>query len=56
MGVYFLDEGIGVRSSKVIYDRKHSAFAEYDYTTVDFKALLEGYDWLHLSGITAGTF
>ena len=52
MGVYFLEEGIGVRSSKVIYDRKHSAFAEYDYTTVDFKALLEGYDWLHLSGIT----
>ena len=41
MGVYFLEEGIGVRSSKVIYDRKHSAFAEYDYTTVDFKALLE---------------
>ena len=28
MGVYFLEEGIGVRSSKVIYDRKHSAFAE----------------------------
>ena len=52
MGLYYLEEGIGVRSSKVIYDRKHSAFSEYDYTTVDFKALLNGYDWLHLSGIT----
>ena len=30
----------------------HSAFVEYDYGRVDLDALLEGFDWLHLSGIT----
>ncbi|MFR5794861.1 MAG: sugar kinase [Christensenellales bacterium] len=44
--------GYGIRPSKVIYDRKHSAMAEYDFSDVDLGALLEGFDWLHLSGIT----
>ncbi len=52
MGIYFLEEGFGVRSSKVTYDRRDSAFAAYDFSTVDFKKTLEGYNWLHLSGIT----
>ena len=37
--------------SKVTYDRKHSAFTEYDLSKVDVDELLEGYDWLHMSGI-----
>lgn len=52
MGLYYLEEGFAVRSSKVIYDRKNSSFASYDYSTVDMKALLKDYTWLHLSGIT----
>ncbi|MCD8200628.1 MAG: sugar kinase [Clostridia bacterium] len=52
MGIYFLEEGFGVRSSKVTYDRKNSACAIYDYTQVDFKKKLKGFTWLHLSGIT----
>ena len=52
MGTYYLEEGISVRASQVIYDRKHSAFAEYDYTTLDITNILKDYDWLHLSGIT----
>lgn len=52
MGIYFLEEGYAVRSSKVIYDRANSSFATYDYDSVDYKALLSGFDWLHLSGIT----
>ena len=52
LGAYYLETGYGIRSSKVTYDRKHSAFAEYDYSRVDVDKLLEGYDWLHLSGIT----
>ena len=52
MGIYFLEEGFGVRSSKVTYDRKDSAFATYDYSKIDFKQILEGFTWLHLSGIT----
>ena len=52
MGIYFLEEGFGVRSSKVTYDRKDSAFANYDFSTVDFKEKLKDFTWLHLSGIT----
>jgi 2-dehydro-3-deoxygluconokinase len=52
MGIYFLEEGFGVRASKVTYDRKDSAFAKYDFSTIDFKQKLAGFTWLHLSGIT----
>ncbi|MGN1188464.1 MAG: PfkB family carbohydrate kinase, partial [Lachnospiraceae bacterium] len=40
MGLYYLEEGYAVRSSKVIYDRANSSFATYDYTRIDFKELL----------------
>ena len=52
LGVYYLETGYGIRPSKVTYDRKHSAFTEYDYSRVDVDALLEGFSWLHMSGIT----
>lgn len=52
MGIYFLEEGFGVRASKVTYDRKDSAFALYDFTSIDLENTLKGYTWLHLSGIT----
>ena len=52
MGTYYLENGYGIRASKVTYDRKHSAFSEYDYSKVDLHALLQEFDWLHLSGIT----
>lgn len=52
MGIYYLEEGVAVRSSQVIYDRKDSVFATYDYQNVDMEEILKDYDWLHLSGIT----
>ena len=52
LGTYYLETGYGIRPSKVTYDRKHSAITEYDFTRVDLDALLSGFDWLHLSGIT----
>lgn len=52
LGSYYLETGYGIRPSKVIYDRKNSAFAEYDYSGLDLNQLLEGFTWLHLSGIT----
>ena len=52
LGTYYLETGYGIRASKVIYDRKHSAITEYDFNKVDAAALLDGFDWLHLSGIT----
>ena len=52
LGTYYLETGYGIRPSKVIYDRKHSAITEYDYSGYDIKGLLKDYTWLHLSGIT----
>ena len=52
LGTYYLETGYGIRPSKVTYDRKHSAITEYDFSKVDLDALLEGFGWLHLSGIT----
>ena len=52
LGTYYLETGYGIRPSKVIYDRKHSALTEFDLSTVDLDALFDGFDWLHLSGIT----
>ncbi len=52
LGTYYLETGYGIRPSKVTYDRKHSAISEYDFSNVDIDKLLDGYDWLHLSGIT----
>lgn len=52
MGIYFLEEGFGVRSSKVTYDRENSAFSQFDFSKINFDEKLKGYTWLHLSGIT----
>lgn len=52
LGTYYLETGYGIRASKVIYDRKNSALTEYDFSHYDFENLLEGFTWLHLSGIT----
>ena len=52
LGTYYLETGYGIRPSKVTYDRKHSAITEYDFSQIDARELLEGFDWLHLSGIT----
>ena len=52
LGTYYLETGYGIRPSEVTYDRKHSAITEYDLSRVDLDALLEGFDWIHLSGIT----
>ena len=52
LGSYYLENGFGVRASKVTYDRKNSAITEFDFDTVKLDEILEGYTWLHLSGIT----
>ena len=52
LGTYYMETGYGIRPSKVTYDRKHSAISEFDFSMVDLDELLDGYEWLHLSGIT----
>lgn len=52
LGTYYMENGFGIRAGKVTYDRKHSAITEYDFSKVDIDNLLEGFKWVHLSGIT----
>lgn len=52
MGVYFLTHGAGHRPAEVLYDRANSAFANAPADVYDWPALLDGCDWLHVSGIT----
>lgn len=51
MGLFYLQPGAMSRAAKIVYDRAGSAFATRD--RYDWTALLEGADWLYVSGITA---
>ncbi|MEQ8472247.1 MAG: sugar kinase [Marinoscillum sp.] len=52
LGIYFLETGAVSRGSKVVYDRAHSAMAEIKPGMVDWKAVFQGVDWFHWTGIT----
>ena len=52
VGIYYLETGVAMRPSKVIYDRAHSAIAEADAADFDSDRIMEGADWFHWSGIT----
>jgi 2-dehydro-3-deoxygluconokinase len=52
MGIYFVEPGADIRSSRVVYDRAGSAFAGIAPGTVDWARALKGARWFHGSGIT----
>lgn len=52
MGIYFVEPGADLRPMRVVYDRAGSAFSRIDPAELDWPALLDGAEWLHLSGIT----
>lgn len=52
LGLYFLTPGASLRSSEIIYDRAESVFARTAPEDWDWDVLLDGADWLHISGIT----
>ena len=52
LGVYYLETGCSLRSSKVIYDRAHSSFSEAKPEDFDFDAIFQGARGFHWSGIT----
>ncbi|WP_428911075.1 PfkB family carbohydrate kinase [Niallia sp. Krafla_26] len=52
IGIYFLEKGFSIRSSKIIYDRSGSAFARSKVTEYDFSKLFADAEWFHISGIT----
>lgn len=52
VGIYFAETGASQRASTVIYDRAHSAISEMAADDVNWKTLLGGAGWLHVTGIT----
>lgn len=55
MGLYFLTPGAVRRPSEVLYDRAGSSFVQHVAAAFDWPALLQGVEWLHLSGVTPAT-
>jgi len=53
LGLYFLTPGAVLRPSEIIYDRAGSVFAETDPSTYNWRSLLQGAAWLHVSGVSA---
>ena len=52
LGLMFFEPGPEPRTSRVIYDRKHSAASELGFEDAPWDALVQASGWLHLSGIT----
>ena len=53
MGVYFTEQGNGIRSTRVIYDRDGSSYARLQPGVIDWKSSLAGVPYFHWSGISA---
>lgn len=51
LGTYYLEQGNGLRSATVTYDRQYSSFAINNYNW-DLNALFKDVSLLHVSGIT----
>jgi 2-dehydro-3-deoxygluconokinase len=52
LGLMFYEPGPLPRTSRVIYDRKHSAASELAFEDAPWESLVQASAWLHLSGIT----
>jgi 2-dehydro-3-deoxygluconokinase len=52
VGIYYAETGASQRASTVLYDRARSAISEMAADAVDWKALFDGADWFHVTGIT----
>ena len=52
VGIYYCEKGASQRPSKVIYDRAGSAISEASSSDFDWKTILEGAKWFHVTGIT----
>lgn len=52
MGIYFLEGGANQRASKVVYDRASAAISVAQKEDFNWKELLNGAKWFHITGIT----
>jgi 2-dehydro-3-deoxygluconokinase len=53
LGIYFAESGASQRPSSVIYDRAHSSISEITPADIDWRRVLDGAAWFHVTGITA---
>jgi 2-dehydro-3-deoxygluconokinase len=52
VGAYFIETGVSVRPSRIVYDRAHSSFSEIDEDSFDWEKIFDKKKWFHISGIT----
>ncbi|MGL4677621.1 MAG: PfkB family carbohydrate kinase [Brevinema sp.] len=52
LGIYFLEHGVSMRPSKVVYDRAYSSISEVSIEDFDFDQIFTHKDWFHFTGIT----
>ncbi|MGT2934395.1 sugar kinase [Streptococcus castoreus] len=52
VGIYYLENGFGCRSSQVYYDRCDSSFTEMTADNLNFTQIFEGVTHFHFSGIS----
>ncbi len=53
LGILFVETGASQRSTKVIYDRKHSSITEVSINDFNWNNILPGKSWFHFSGTAA---
>jgi len=52
VGIYFAETGASQRAGTVIYDRAHSSIATLEPGAIDWKSVVGGAAWFHVTGIT----
>jgi 2-dehydro-3-deoxygluconokinase len=52
MGIYYLPQGVDLKSAGVIYDRAHSSFAALQPGMIDWNEALKDCNWFHFSAIS----
>lgn len=52
LGIYFAETGASQRASTVVYDRAGAAIAALEPGMIDWRTVMAGADWFHLTGIT----
>lgn len=54
LGLYYYENPVAQRGSKVVYDRANSSFVSLRPEMIDWEQTLEGATWFHWSGIGPG--
>lgn len=52
LGLYFLETGSAMRSSRIAYNRLHGSFANISPEQVDWEKILDGTEYFHWTGIS----